>query len=104
MVLAHHPLERRHEQVPDVFSVVDRATPKGHAASAGVGTSCGRRRTRRGASPRRITDHAATDVDPAISPDERDIIFTSNRTGNNDIFLVDSRGGMPFNLTKRSGK
>src|SRR5688572_19649691 len=33
----------------------------------------------------RVTEHAASDTDPAISPNGRDIIFTSNRDGNNDI-------------------
>jgi Tol biopolymer transport system component len=48
----------------------------------------------------RLTFHAASDVDPAISPNGRDVIFTSNRTGNNDIHLVDSRGGQAWNLTE----
>jgi len=51
----------------------------------------------------RVTDDPATDVDPAISPDGRDIVFTSNRAGNNDIFIVDSRGGVPVNLTNHPG-
>jgi hypothetical protein len=37
-----------------------------------------------------------------VSPDDRDIIFTSNRTGNNDIYVVGSRGGAPVNLTNNS--
>jgi TolB protein len=41
-------------------------------------------------------------VDPAISPDGRDIVFTSNRSGNNDVFIVSSRGGTPINLTNNS--
>jgi TolB protein len=52
-----------------------------------------------GGNPTRITDDAATDVDPAISPNGLDIVFTSNRSGNNDIFIVDSGGGTPVNLT-----
>ena len=55
-----------------------------------------------GTNPRRITDDPATDGDPAMSPDGRDIIFTSNRAGNNDIFLVDSRGGTPVQPHERS--
>jgi Tol biopolymer transport system component len=50
----------------------------------------------------RITDHPATDVDPAISPNGRDIVFTSNRSGNNDVFVVDSEGGSPVNLTNNA--
>jgi Tol biopolymer transport system component len=40
-------------------------------------------------------------VDPAISPDGRDMVCTSNRSGNqNDIFLLSSDGGAPVNLTE----
>jgi Tol biopolymer transport system component len=52
-----------------------------------------------GSNPERITANAASDTDPAISPDGRDILFTSNRTGDNDIYIVDSRGGDPVDLT-----
>ena len=53
-----------------------------------------------GDNARRVTFNAAMDVDPAISRDGRDIVFTSNRTGNNDIFVVDRRGsGNATNLT-----
>src|SRR5687767_14502448 len=55
-----------------------------------------------GRRPLRITNDAASDVDPDVSPDGRDIIFTSNRTGNNDIHVVGSRGGVPVNLTNNS--
>jgi Tol biopolymer transport system component len=54
---------------------------------------------RDGANPTRITHDAATDVDPAISPNGRHIVFTSNRAGNNDIFLVGTDGGTAANLT-----
>jgi TolB protein len=47
----------------------------------------------------RITDHAASDVDPAISPNGQDIAFTSNRTGNNDIHVIGSAGGAAMNVT-----
>jgi Tol biopolymer transport system component len=53
-----------------------------------------------GSAPERITGNAASDVDPAISPDGRDIVFTSNRTGNNDIFVISSSGGTAVNVTK----
>ena len=43
-----------------------------------------------GSRPLRITDAPASDVDPAISPNGRDIVFTSNRTGNTDIYIVGS--------------
>ena len=39
-----------------------------------------------------------------MSPDGRDIIFTSNRSGNNDIFIVDSTGRNPVNLTNHASQ
>jgi TolB protein len=42
----------------------------------------------------RITYDAASDVDPDISPNGRDIVFTSNQTGNNDIFVRDASGSV----------
>ena len=55
-----------------------------------------------GRRPLRITDDPASDVDPDISPNGRDIVFTSNRTGNNDLYVVGSRGGMAVSLTNNS--
>jgi TolB protein len=52
-----------------------------------------------GRNPLRITNHAGSDVDPALSPNARDVTFTSNRTGNNDIYVVGSAGGSPVNVT-----
>ena len=53
-----------------------------------------------GSSPVRITYDLASDVDPDISPDGQQIVFTSNQTetGNNDIFVRD-RSGVVRNLT-----
>ena len=39
-----------------------------------------------GANPRRLTVNVARDFSPRFSPDGRQIAFTSNRTGNNDVF------------------
>lgn len=49
----------------------------------------------------RVTSDAASDVDPDVSPDGKQILFTSNQTGNNDIFLQD-RSGALTNLTNNS--
>jgi len=51
-----------------------------------------------GGNPLRITYDAASDVDPDISPNGKSIVFTSNQTGNNDIFVQD-RSGAVRNLT-----
>ena len=51
----------------------------------------------------RVTYGAGSHVDPDLSPDGREIVFTSNDTdnGKNDIFLRDSEG-VVHNLTKNS--
>lgn len=56
-----------------------------------------------GSSEARITFDvdAAADVDPDISPDGKQFVFTSNQTGNNDIFLLD-RSNAILNLTNNT--
>lgn len=51
-----------------------------------------------GSSQVRVTFDAASDVDPDISPDGKSIVFTSNQSGNNEIFLLDTSGALR-NLT-----
>ncbi len=54
---------------------------------------------RAGTPVRRVTNHVAQDVSPRFSPDGRSIAFSSNRFGNNDVFLVPVEGGEPTQLT-----
>jgi len=56
-----------------------------------------------GRRPLRLTDDAASDVEPDISPDGRDVVFTSARTGNNDIHVMSSDGGPAVDLTNNTG-
>jgi len=53
-----------------------------------------------GSDPVRVTYDTASDVDPDMSPDGKQIIFTSNKTetGNNNIFVQD-RESVVRNLT-----
>ncbi len=53
-----------------------------------------------GSNPVRVTYDVASDVDPDISPNGQQIVFTSNQTetGNNNIF-VRERNGVVRNLT-----
>ena len=55
-----------------------------------------------GSHPRRLTAHVAQDSFPRFSPDGQWIAFTSNRMGNNDVFLVSVAGGAPAQLTHHS--
>ncbi len=50
-----------------------------------------------------LTDNTAIDVYPRFSPDGRWIAFTSNRFGNNDVFVMSAAGGSPRQLTFFSG-
>jgi TolB protein len=47
-----------------------------------------------GSNQVRITYDPASDVDPDVSPNGKRIVFTSNQTGNNDIFVLDRSGEM----------
>src|SRR5262245_35213557 len=50
-----------------------------------------------------LTDNRARDVFPRFSPDGKSIAFSSNRYGNNDVFVVPATGGTPKRLTFHSG-
>jgi tricorn protease len=56
-----------------------------------------------GANVQRVTDNTARDVYPRFSPDGGAIAFSSNRNGNNDVYVVPSAGGTPRRLTFHSG-
>ena len=45
-----------------------------------------------GANPRRVTAHVARDFSPRFSPDGKWLTFTSNRNGNNDVYIVPAVG------------
>src|SRR5262245_60308585 len=51
----------------------------------------------------RLTDNLAREIYPRFSPDGRWIAFSSNRYGNNDVFVVPAGGGTPRRLTFHSG-
>ncbi len=51
----------------------------------------------------RLTDNRAREIYPRFSPDGRWIAFSSNRYGNNDVFIVPAAGGTPRRLTFHSG-
>ena len=46
-----------------------------------------------GGQARPVTNHVEMDDNPVWSPDGKWIAFASNRTGNNDIFVVPADGG-----------
>jgi tricorn protease len=56
-----------------------------------------------GSQPSRLTINTAREIYPRFSPDGRWIAFSSNRFGNNDVFVMPSTGGTPRQLTYFSG-
>ncbi|HMY71768.1 MAG TPA: S41 family peptidase [Blastocatellia bacterium] len=55
-----------------------------------------------GQNIRRITVHKARDVYPRFSPDGKWIAFSSDRNGNNDVFIIPAEGGAAKQLTFHS--
>lgn len=55
-----------------------------------------------GQNVRRITVHKARDVYPRFSPDGKWIAFSSDRNGNNDVFVIPAEGGSAKQLTFHS--
>ncbi len=58
---------------------------------------------RDGSDLRRITDNPAYDAEATVSPDGRQIVFTSLRDGDLNIFVMDSDGGSVRQLTDEPG-
>lgn len=52
-----------------------------------------------GQTVRQLTNDPARDMMPAYSPDNRQIVFASDRNGNFDIFVMDSGGGTAVQIT-----
>ncbi len=48
---------------------------------------------------RRVTSHPQNDLDPAVSPDGRWLVFVSDRAGNRDIWIKPVAGGTAYPLT-----
>ena len=60
--------------------------------------------TEDGTNVQRLTDNKARDVYPRFSPDGNWIAFSSNRAGNNDVFVMPATGGKPKQLTFHSAE
>ena len=56
-----------------------------------------------GSNPVRLTAHVARDTFPRLSPDGRWVAFTSDRFGNDDVFVIPAAGGEPKQLTFSTG-
>jgi Tol biopolymer transport system component len=48
---------------------------------------------------RNLTAHMAADAAPSWSPDEREIVFVSDRSGKRQLWVMDAEGGAPRLLT-----
>lgn len=55
--------------------------------------------SRNGGEARRLTSTPAVESDPQLSPDGRWLAFTSNRSGNPDVYVMPVDGGDPRRLT-----
>jgi tricorn protease len=55
-----------------------------------------------GTNPRRLTVNPARDAHPKFSPDGKWIAFSSNRYGNDDVFVMPATGGEAKRLTYHS--
>ena len=55
-----------------------------------------------GTTVTRLTTDPADDIMPAFSPDNQHIAFSSNRSGNWDLYVMDSDGGQSVRLTNDS--
>ncbi len=55
-----------------------------------------------GGKATRLTIHEAYEAYPKFSPDGKQIAFSGNRYGNNDIFVMSAEGGVPKRLTFNS--
>ena len=56
-----------------------------------------------GATPRRLTTDPGLDYNPALSPDGRWVVFTSERSGSPDLYALDLQNpAVPKQLTKSS--
>ena len=56
-----------------------------------------------GGQAERLTVHEAYDESPLWSPDGTRIAFTSDREGNEDVYVMPAAGGVPTRLTTHSG-
>ena len=52
-----------------------------------------------GTAVRRLTDNVANETNPRFSPDGKLVAFTSDRAGNNDVYVVPVEGGEPVQMT-----
>jgi Tol biopolymer transport system component len=57
-----------------------------------------------GAEPRQITSDASAKSDPAVSPDGRHIVFSSNRTGSFHLWRINADGSNLQQLTDGDGE
>ena len=56
-----------------------------------------------GSGQRQLTRESAADFSPIVSPDNRYVYFTSNRTGSNQIWRMDADGSNQMQITKNEG-
>lgn len=79
-----------------LFLVLSRLWLRGHPDSQAVSTSFGN------ATFTPLTNQAAQELSPSLSPDGKFLVYASNSAGNWDIYFRRVGGEMPVNLTRDS--
>jgi Tol biopolymer transport system component len=57
-----------------------------------------------GTSETNLTNHPATDIEPDWSPDSEWIVFSSDRSGSFDLYIMKADGSDLARVTTSSGK
>ena len=88
---------------PESSVVVDRWADRGVVFDARSSRTNLREVTLADGASRRLSQGTSTDRQPSLASDGERLVFTSNRGGNLDIWLMDRRSGTPRRLTDHPG-
>ena len=93
------PVAPRHRCGPSVPPREPPGAPAGHRPPRAIWRVAGRGASLRSREPEKLIASSQGEANPAYSPDGRRIAFESGRSGVNNIWLCDSDGRNPVQLT-----